>query len=103
VVQPGIIEAAKLSGSPIVPVTFACRFGWRLGSWDRFLVPRPFTWALVMYGEPLHVPDDARGEALEQFRKRLETEMIALEERADAAVRGEDPVIGQAGERVTRD
>src|SRR5437867_2261364 len=65
-VQPGVIEAARLSGAPIVPVTFACRSGWRARSWDAFLVPKPFTRGLILYGEPMNVPREARGEDLER-------------------------------------
>jgi len=88
VVQPGVIEAARLSGAPIVPVSFACRSGWFLRSWDRFLIPRPFTKGVVLYGEPLRVPSGARGESLEAYRRRLEREMIELEERSDRLARG---------------
>jgi len=88
VVQPGVIEAARLSGAPIVPVSFACRSGWFLRSWDRFLIPRPFTKGVVLYGEPLRVPSGARGESLEAYRRKLEREMIELEERSDRLARG---------------
>lgn len=89
VVQRGVIEAARLSGSPIVPVTFACRSGWRLGSWDGFLVPRPFTKGLFVYGEPMEVPAGARAEELEVLRQRLQDEMVRLERRSDALALGE--------------
>lgn len=88
VVQPGVIEAARLAGAPIVPVTFAARSGRKLGSWDRFLVPRPFTRGVILYGEPLEVPRDARGEVLERLRLQLQTEMIDLERRADDLAAG---------------
>ncbi len=82
VVQPGVIEAARLSGRPIVPVSFSAR-GRTLGSWDGFLVPRPFARGVFLYGEPLHIPRRARGEELEELRRTLESRMIRLEEESD--------------------
>jgi lysophospholipid acyltransferase (LPLAT)-like uncharacterized protein len=87
VVQPGVLEAARLSGRPIVPVTFAARSGRRLASWDRFLVPRPLTRGLFLYGEPLHVPRATRGEAMEALKQELQGRMIALEAEGDRLVR----------------
>ena len=86
VVQPGVIEAARLSRCAIVPVSFACRSGWRLNSWDRFVVPRPFTRGLVLYGEPMVVPESARAGDLEAFRLRLQEDMVRLERESDDLV-----------------
>ena len=87
IVQPGVVEAARLSGCAIVPVTFSCMSGKVLKSWDRFLVPRPFSRALIAYADPIEVPPRADATTLEALRRQLEREMIELEERTDAAVR----------------
>jgi lysophospholipid acyltransferase (LPLAT)-like uncharacterized protein len=89
VVQPGVIESARLSGAKIVPVSFAAHPAWQMGSWDRFLVPKPFGRGLFLYGDPFSVPRDARGADLEGARRELESRMIALEAAADRLVRGE--------------
>ncbi|MFQ6672125.1 MAG: lysophospholipid acyltransferase family protein, partial [Candidatus Tectimicrobiota bacterium] len=42
-VQPGIIELARASGRPILPACFAARHRVVFNSWDRFVLPLPFS------------------------------------------------------------
>jgi lysophospholipid acyltransferase (LPLAT)-like uncharacterized protein len=83
-VKPGVITAARLTGLPIVPVTFAASRARRLRSWDRTLVPRAFARGVFVYGEPLTIGRAA--DAVEQERCRLALEQ-ALDELTDAADR----------------
>ncbi|HKV07503.1 MAG TPA: lysophospholipid acyltransferase family protein [Thermoanaerobaculia bacterium] len=72
-VQPGVILAAAATGLPVVPVAIAASRAKRLNSWDRFLVPLPFSTVHFVYGEPLEVP--RRGdpaEAAAELKKRLD-------------------------------
>lgn len=79
-VQPGVVDLARRSGYPILPVTFSTRGGWRLTSWDRFLVPRPLTRGVFCWGAPHWIgPETDREEA----RRDLEARMNALDEEAD--------------------
>ncbi|HEX2060813.1 MAG TPA: hypothetical protein VHK90_08725, partial [Thermoanaerobaculia bacterium] len=55
-----------------------------LGSWDRMVVPLPFSKALYLYGEPFVVPRDGD---VEEWRLKLEN---TLNELADRAERGFD-------------
>jgi lysophospholipid acyltransferase (LPLAT)-like uncharacterized protein len=55
-VQPGVVLAAAATGLPIQPVAIAASRARRLRSWDRFLVPLPFSAVHFVYGEPLAVP-----------------------------------------------
>jgi len=88
--KPGLVYLASRSGLPIVPVAAASRSCWRLRSWDRFRIPRPFTRVVVAYGDPIAVPPGLEGEALEAWRSRVER---ALESHT-AAVRA------RAGEKA---
>lgn len=64
---PGALAAAQRSGAPILPVAAHVDRGWRLSSWDRFLIPKPFAKVTVAYGPPTRVvaatARDAAGEA----------------------------------------
>jgi len=51
-VHPGVVVLARRLRLPVVPATFSCRRARLLGSWDRMVLPRPFTRMLVAYGEP---------------------------------------------------
>ena len=54
---PGALVVAQRSGAPIIPVASGSTGAWRLRSWDRFMVPRPFARVRVAYGEPIRVGD----------------------------------------------
>jgi len=49
---PGALIAAHRSQAPILPVAASADRAWRLGSWDRFVIPKPFARITVAYGEP---------------------------------------------------
>ena len=77
-VHPGIIYVAQRSGMPIVPITSSAENRWNLSSWDRFLIPKPFSKTVIMLGEPIYVPPE-----LEEKRKELKQGMLELTEEAD--------------------
>ena len=52
---PGALIAAQRSSAWIIPVAAVANRAWRLRSWDRFLVPKPFARVTVAYGEPTQV------------------------------------------------
>lgn len=49
-VKRGIVLAAQKSGVPILPVRAIVDRSWRLASWDRFEIPRPFARIGICYG-----------------------------------------------------
>jgi lysophospholipid acyltransferase (LPLAT)-like uncharacterized protein len=85
-VQPGLVHLAARTGLPVVPVGFACRRAWRLRSWDRFVLPRPFTRAVGVLGAPLVVPADADRAVLEAFRLKAEAALEDATRVAEAMV-----------------
>ena len=48
---PGAVVIAQRSGAPILPVGMSATSAWRLKSWDRFVIPRPFSRVRIVYGE----------------------------------------------------
>jgi len=69
----GPILIARESGVPIVPIVWGCNRFWTLNSWDRYLIPRPFSKIVIRYGEPIFVPFDTKlPENLEFYKKRLQ-------------------------------
>ena len=57
---PGAVIVAQRSGSPIVPAVVHVPFAWRLKSWDRFVVPKPFAKITVAYGETIEIDSAER-------------------------------------------
>jgi lysophospholipid acyltransferase (LPLAT)-like uncharacterized protein len=84
--KAGVVALARLSGLPVVPVAFSARPAWRLRSWDRTLLPRPFGRGLYVYGEPIRVPRAAGEAECEQLRRRIEAQIDAVTDRADCEV-----------------
>jgi lysophospholipid acyltransferase (LPLAT)-like uncharacterized protein len=74
-VQPGIITLAQKTGYPIIPFGYSARKIWVVKSWDRFIVPYPFTRCRLVYGEPVVVPEKADARTLEACRLELETQL----------------------------
>lgn len=70
----GALVAAQRSGAYIVPIAAHADRAWRLRSWDRFMIPKPFARVTVAYGPPTQVlvpsARDAGGEA-ERFERLL--------------------------------
>jgi lysophospholipid acyltransferase (LPLAT)-like uncharacterized protein len=74
--KPGIIYLAKRTGIPIIPVIWSADRFWKLRSWDRTIIPKPFARIVALYGsESIHVPHDASREVCEAYRKRLDREL----------------------------
>lgn len=82
-VQPGVLLIAEKSGAPIVPVGASARRRILLKSWDRYLIPCPFTRAFVLPGEPIYVPENVGSEEREEIARRLSAALDALEGEAE--------------------
>ena len=76
-----IADIAKLSGVPILPATYAARWRVVFGSWDRFILPLPFTRGVFLVGAPIEIARDTDSESA---RLMIETQMNELTARADA-------------------
>lgn len=63
VVQPGVVQLARLTGAWILPITSSSARPRFLPSWDRYLLPRPFSRNVVAYGEPFPIPPEMSDDA----------------------------------------
>jgi lysophospholipid acyltransferase (LPLAT)-like uncharacterized protein len=71
----GALIVAQRTGAAIIPATVVARSAWRLRSWDRFMIPRPFTRVVISYGPAAHVQaGDARAASNEapRFQRLME-------------------------------
>lgn len=74
----GALVAAQITGLPVIPAVSGADRAWRLGSWDRFLIPKPFARVRVAYGEPHFVPRDGGEEALIASSRSVEASLNQL-------------------------
>ena len=80
-VSQGIVFLAHKSGAPIVPIHMEYSSAWRLKSWDRFVVPRPFAKLRAIFGAPIHIAPLEGAEQFEAEQLRLQSEMMSLVEQ----------------------
>jgi lysophospholipid acyltransferase (LPLAT)-like uncharacterized protein len=76
----GVVFLAQKSGAPVVPIHMEYSSSWRLKSWDRFVVPRPFATLRAIFGAPIQVPPIENAEQFEAERLRLQNAMMSLVE-----------------------
>ena len=74
--QPGIVKLAESTGAPIVPMHAAFSSAWRLGTWDRFVIPRPFSRVRVTYGPLVAIPPRLDPAAFDAERAALEKILV---------------------------
>ncbi|WP_051309272.1 lysophospholipid acyltransferase family protein [Desulfogranum japonicum] len=77
-VQPGCILIASKTGCPIIPIVWAARPLLTFNSWDKTVLPLPFSSIVLQYGEPMEVPAGIDGQQVEQYREKLEQQMNHL-------------------------
>ena len=71
-----MLLAAQRGDAPVVPLHASADRAWRLGSWDRFMIPKPRARVRIAYGVPFQVGPGAEG--LESARLRAEQELTQL-------------------------
>jgi lysophospholipid acyltransferase (LPLAT)-like uncharacterized protein len=82
----GIVTVSRMSGAPIVPCSYSARWCIVLRTWDRFVIPLPFTRGVIVWGEPIHVAREADAAALNAARLAVEAGLNAVTRAADDAM-----------------
>lgn len=75
-VQPGVIKIAQTTGTHIIPIHIRYSSAWRLKTWDRFVIPKPFSRVSVSFDSPLVIAKGLTDEDFEKQRISLEHRMI---------------------------
>jgi lysophospholipid acyltransferase (LPLAT)-like uncharacterized protein len=83
IIKAGLISMAQHSGVPIVPVAVSVSRAWVLNSWDRFLIPKPFSTIFVHWGTPIPVPAALDDAAFEALRGEVEAKLRQMQDDAD--------------------
>lgn len=72
VAKLGSVIIARDAGLPLIGVLWGAEKCWALNSWDRYMIPKPFSRVVVAYTEPMWVPAAAAGPELEGLRAEFE-------------------------------
>jgi lysophospholipid acyltransferase (LPLAT)-like uncharacterized protein len=84
VAKPGAAYVALKTGNPVVPFSISVEKKWVMRSWDGFIVPRPFSRALVLIGTPIYVHANATEEEMRSIESLIQSSLDELRERGDA-------------------
>jgi hypothetical protein len=77
--KPGVAVLAARSGIPTVPVALAATRCWRMKSWDRMAIPKPFSRIVCVHGAALKAPGEDDDAIIEQHRHNVERELNQLQ------------------------
>jgi lysophospholipid acyltransferase (LPLAT)-like uncharacterized protein len=73
----GMIKLAESSGAPILPIHARFHSAWRLNTWDRLVIPKPFSRVTVIFDATLAVPPKLDETAFQQHSDRIREILLA--------------------------
>lgn len=82
-VKRGVVLLAQKTGVPIIPLAYSSKRRKVFSSWDRFLLPYPWSKGIIVYGRPIHVARDADEAAIDNIKIELEAELNRITQLAD--------------------
>ena len=83
----GPIALSQLTGRPIM--MFACHASraWRMKSWDKTQIPKPFSTVTIYWSDPIIIEKSKDKTAQMAAQARLEADLIRFSERADEGLK----------------
>jgi len=85
-VKPGPVALARSSGVALSMYHMAIDRGWVLNTWDRLIIPKPFSRILLRFGKLIPVPPDASDEDIERYQQELQESLDRVCEFAEENV-----------------
>lgn len=95
VAKPGPVLLAKKSGQPISCFYIALERAWVVNSWDRMMIPKPFSRACAYFSSPMAVPADAAEEQMAALHRQMQETLERCRQKAEEEM-------GISGDRVIR-
>jgi len=75
-VKAGVIKMARESSAIVVPMYTHAEHAWFFNSWDRFMLPKPFSKVVLTFGDAMHLALDGTSDDFEAQRQCLEKTML---------------------------
>ncbi len=84
--KKGMIVLSKLTGAPFIPVIWSANRTLTLrDSWDKMILPLPWSRVCIAFGDPIHIAVNTTKEEMERYRQlveeRLNTMMVEVDRR----------------------
>jgi len=83
VIKPGLLRIARATGLPILLTAVSPQKEWVFNSWDRFMIPKPFSKIIVRFGKAVPVPKSMSKSDLEKERQRVEKQLKIMIHETD--------------------
>jgi hypothetical protein len=80
----GIAMLSAQSGLPILPIVSTAIPNKRFNSWDRFLLPLPFSKTILAFGELIEPAKSVQGDCIREKTLEIESKMNALQENLES-------------------
>lgn len=84
--KAGPLMLSQLSGAPVIPMAYAARRARVFKTWDRFVLPLPFSKIVIAIGEPVYVDRKLPHEKLASLQQDMAEKLKALFKEARAAL-----------------
>jgi lysophospholipid acyltransferase (LPLAT)-like uncharacterized protein len=85
-VKMGIVILARETGTPVVPLVSWGTRQIQFNSWDRMILPLPFSTIVIAFGKPVEIGRGLDNDEYESFRRQIEDEMHDISQQAEDAV-----------------
>ncbi len=95
VLAQGPIYLSSRLGMPLVAMGFGYDSPWRLPTWDRFAIPKPYSRSCGVIGPPIVVPPKLDREGVEHYRLKVERLLNRLTLEAEAWATARTPKVGE--------
>jgi lysophospholipid acyltransferase (LPLAT)-like uncharacterized protein len=83
VAKPGAAFFARKSGNAVVPFSISVKNKWVMKSWDHFQIPKPFSRAILLIGDPIVVAENATEQQILEVEQKIQRSLDDLRERGD--------------------
>ena len=84
VAKKGMIHLAKLTGAPLIPLIWSANHGITIrDSWDKTILPLPWSKVYIAFGEPINIPANTSSKALEDYRQLVQDKLNIMMAEVD--------------------
>ena len=80
--KTGDLVLSKITQAPLVAISYAASDVWQLKTWDRFIIPKPFSRIAICIGIPVTVDKNTHLDDLGSVGERMEDQLLALYKQA---------------------
>ena len=83
IAKPGAAYIARKSGNAVLPFSVSVEKKWVVRSWDHFMIPKPFSRAVLEIGMPIYVNADASNEEIKKAEASIQKALDELQHSTD--------------------